>query len=463
MSKVQKNETQKNKNAIDLTNVNNIKSNKNNTSFTDMESLKSDSSSNYSNEFNQNFFNNEETINNNTNFTSNTNTETYTNYNNQNNKNEKSEIYNKNNKNIERNSINENEIKENDYISKNSLYESNIIKNNIEENNSYKFSFNLLKYLNIFSGSNNDNNNSNSQSVDNTSLLNSITTFINDKFMKPDLRWIINSNSIKLIKIIGNGGSSDVYLGDYRGTEVAVKKLRLIDAKKDYIKEYKREVSSLVLLYHPYLVLLMGAIAEPYNFSVVTEYCKGGNLFELLYKKPNIYLSWEFKKKILLEIAIGMNYLHTNNPPILHRDLKSLNILLTNKIEKSSDTTDIKISDFGLSRSYQKSCILSGHLGTCSWMAPEIIVNKRYSTKVDVYSYGIIIWEVCTRKIPYSSMSQQYIQFYVSVKKGRPNLKIIPNDTPPKIVQLMQMCWEHEPNNRPGFDYIVDFLRNLKI
>jgi len=454
MSKAPQNEGLKDNNIMNNTELKNkINKNKNNTSFTDVDSLKSDSSSNYSNEFNTNFFKNEENNNTNTNFT--TNTETNIDINN-----------NKNNE--DENDINKEENKDNNYISKNSIYESNTISNNIEENNSsYKFSFNLLKYLNIFSGSNNSNNNNennqNNLSIDNTALLNSITSFINDKFLKPDLRWIINSNSIKILKTIGFGGSSDVYLGDLRGTEVAVKKLRLLEAKKDYIKEYKREVSSLVLLYHPYLVLLMGAVAEPFNLSIVTEFCKGGNLFELLYKKPNINLSWELKKKILLQIAIGMNYLHTNNPPVLHRDLKSLNILLTDKIEKSSDTTDIKISDFGLSRLYQKSCILTGHLGTCYWMAPEIIVNKRYSTKVDVYSYGIIIWEVCTRKTPYSCMSQQQVQFYVSVKKGRPNLKIIPSNTPPKIIQLMQMCWDHEPNNRPSFEYIVEFLRNLDI
>ena len=459
MSKAPKNETEKDKNTLKFTDKNiKIHSNKNNKSFTDMESIKSDSSENYSNEFNQNFFENDIDNNINTNFT--TNTEAYSN-----------DII-KDNENIEKKEFIRKGSKENDYISKNSIYESNTIVNNMEENNSsYKFSFNLLKYLNlnIFSGSNNNNGNNNTENnqnnfeIDNSSLLNSITSFINDKFMKPDLRWIINSNSIKILKTIGFGGSSDVYLGDYRGTEVAVKKLRLIEAKKDYIKEYKREVSSLVLLYHPYLVLLMGAIAEPFNLSIVTEFCKGGNLFELLYKKPNVNLTWELKKKILLQIAIGMNYLHTNNPPVLHRDLKSLNILLTNNIEKDSDTTDIKISDFGLSRLYQKSCIMSGNLGTCYWMAPEIIVNKKYTTKVDVYSYGIIIWEMCTRKIPYSCMSQQHIQFYVSVKKGRPNLKIIPNNTPPKIVQLMQMCWEHEPDNRPTFDYIVDFLRNLSV
>ena len=454
MSKIgQKKEIKKENNIANLNELSNTKENKNHSSFSDYESFKSDSSSNYSNEFNTNFFKNEENNNTNTNFT--TNTETNIDINN-----------NKNNE--DENDINKEENKDNNYISKNSIYESNTISNNIEENNSsYKFSFNLLKYLNIFSGSNNSNNNNennqNNLSIDNTALLNSITSFINDKFLKPDLRWIINSNSIKILKTIGFGGSSDVYLGDLRGTEVAVKKLRLLEAKKDYIKEYKREVSSLVLLYHPYLVLLMGAVAEPFNLSIVTEFCKGGNLFELLYKKPNINLSWELKKKILLQIAIGMNYLHTNNPPVLHRDLKSLNILLTDKIEKSSDTTDIKISDFGLSRLYQKSCILTGHLGTCYWMAPEIIVNKRYSTKVDVYSYGIIIWEVCTRKTPYSCMSQQQVQFYVSVKKGRPNLKIIPSNTPPKIIQLMQMCWDHEPNNRPSFEYIVEFLRNLDI
>ena len=460
MSKIgQKKEIKKENNIANLNELSNTKENKNHSSFSDYESFKSDSSSNYSNEFNTNFFKNEEEENNITKTNYTTNTENNGNILSNNNNNKKS-------------GNTENDLNEINYISKNSLYESNIITKNMEENNSnssYKFSFNLLKYLNIFSGSNNNinsNNNENNQnnlSLDNTALLNSITSFINDKFMKPDLRWIINSNSIKILKNIGFGGSSDVYLGDYRGTEVAVKKLHLIEAKKDFIKEYKREVSSLVLLYHPYLVLLIGAIAEPFNLSIVTEYCKGGNLFELLYKKPNIYLSWELKRKILLEIAIGMNYLHTNNPPILHRDLKSLNILLTDKIEKNTDTTDIKISDFGLSRLYQKSCLLTGQLGTCYWMAPEIIVNKRYSTKVDVYSYGIIIWEVCTRKTPYSCMSQQQVQFYVSVKKGRPNLKIIPSNTPPKIIQLMQMCWDHEPNNRPTFEYIVDFLRNLKI
>ena len=88
--------------------------------------------------------------------------------------------------------------------------------------------------------------------------------------------------------------------------------------------------------------------AEPDNICIVTEYCVGGTLFDLLYKKKDLILKWELRLKILLEIAIGMNFLHSNVPPIIHRDLKSLNILLTEKMEKPTDCTNIKISDCGL-------------------------------------------------------------------------------------------------------------------
>jgi len=340
------------------------------------------------------------------------------------------------------------------YITDNSLYESKTLSDIINENNN-SLSFNVFKILNIFGTSEN-------QKIDNSILLQNITDFLDEKFWAV-LRWIIDSNSIKLSSTIGSGGSSEVYLGSYRGTEVAVKKYRLNEDKKDYIKEFKREISTLIILNHPYLVLFMGVIIEPNDISIVTEFCSGGTLFELLYKRPNLIIPWKLRKKILLQIAIGMNYLHSNDPPILHRDLKSLNILLTDRIENSNDTTDIKICDFGSSRDYTKSCILTGQLGTCYWMAPEVIVNKRYSTKVDVYSYGIILWEISTRQTPYSCMSQQQVLFYVSVKKGRPNMKIIPDNTPPKIIQLMTMCWDQEPNNRPSFEDIVEYLRNIEV
>ena len=118
--------------------------------------------------------------------------------------------------------------------------------------------------------------------------------------------------------------------------------------------------------------------AEPDNICIVTEYCVGGTLFDLLYKKKDLILKWELRLKILLEIAIGMNFLHTNVPPIIHRDLKSLNILLTEKMEKPTDWTRIKISDFGLSKIIKQlgdsKDKMTGQLGTCVSIIHNIII-----------------------------------------------------------------------------------------
>ena len=239
----------------------------------------------------------------------------------------------------------------NNYISKNSLYESKDISNIIEENNNnspfYKFS--IFKFFNNQFGFNNNNSNNNCAINNNlnSNLLTNIQNFIIEKVSKPITNWIIKSNTIKILRKIGEGNSSDIFLGIYRGIEIAEKRLHL--NKEKNITEFKREVSSFISLNHPYLLIFFGVIAEPKHLSIITEYCPGGNLHELLYKKKHIYLSWKIRKEFLLQIAIGMNYLHTNNPPILHRDLKSLNILLTNDIKKSNDITDIKIADLGLS------------------------------------------------------------------------------------------------------------------
>lgn len=192
--------------------------------------------------------------------------------------------------------------------------------------------------------------------------------FLKGEFCKPHFQFLISSKDIKLGKNIGFGGSSEVFIGNYRGTEVAVKRLRILEVNNENLKEFKREVSSLSILRHPNLVLFMGAIAEPNNICIVTEYCSGGTLFNILHQRQELILSWGLRLKILLEIATGMNFLHTNEPPIIHRDLKSLNILLADKIEKTTDTTTVKISDFGLSKIISRldsaKGTMTGQLGT---------------------------------------------------------------------------------------------------
>ena len=354
----------------------------------------------------------------------------------------------------------------NNYISKNSLYESKDISNIIEENNNnspfYKFS--IFKFFNNQFGFNNNNSNNNcaiNNSL-NSNLLTNIQNFIIEKVSKPITNWIIKSNTIKILRKIREGNSSDIFLGIYRGIEIAEKRLHL--NKEKNITEFKREVSSFISLNHPYLLIFFGVIAEPKHLSIITEYCPGGNLHELLYKKKHIYLSWKIRKEFLLQIAIGMNYLHTNNPPILHRDLKSLNILLTNDLKKSNDITDIKIADLGLSVVNEKKNLSNERVGTCHWMAPEVINCQRYTTKSDVYSFGIIIWEVCTREMPYDSINnRETILYRVSVNRERPNIKRMPNDTPEKLKELMEQCLEHEPNKRPSFENIIKIIKEIDL
>ena len=353
------------------------------------------------------------------------------------------------------------------YLSKNSSYESKDISNTIEENinknNPYRNFFKIFNNPFVFNINHNNNNINAELKLNPSNILKYIQNFFREKFSKPITNWIIKSSAIKILKKIGEGGSSDIFLGLYRGTQIAEKRLHLINVEKN-INEFKREVASFILLHHPYLLLFFGVIAEPKHLSIITEYCPGGNLHELLYKKKHIYLSWKIRKEFLLQIAIGMNYLHTNNPPILHRDLKSLNILLTNDIKKSNDITDIKIADLGLSVVNEKKNLPNERVGTCHWMAPEVINCQRYTTKSDVYSFGIIIWEVCTREMPYDSINnRETILYRVSVNRERPNIKRMPNDTPEKLKELMEQCLEHEPNKRPSFENIIKIIKEIDL
>ncbi len=346
----------------------------------------------------------------------------------------------------------------NKYNQNNQNKEYNLNQNQIPQ------SINIVNIVqNYTNNSNNNNNNINNNNEEYFSTR--ANTFLDQQLSLPNFHFILPSSSIKLIRRIGFGGSSEVFLGDYRGTEVALKKLKTFSLKEENLKEFKREVSSLSIIRHPNLVLFMGAIAEENNICIVTEYCDGGTLFNLLHQRKEINISWELRIRILLEISTGMNFLHTNNPRIIHRDLKSLNILLTNKISNSNDLTSIKISDFGLSKilnKFDKKEIMTGNCGTCHWMAPEVIKNLNYNIKADVYSFGIIIWEICVRETPYKDLNQQQISYFVTVKKGRPDLNLLPKDCPKGMKDLMIQCWSDSENERPSFSEVIEKLKEIQ-
>lgn len=142
-------------------------------------------------------------------------------------------------------------------------------------------------------------------------------------------------------KSIGSGASADVYKGSYKEMDVAIKKLKfdLSNANaSNPIKEFKREVSTLIKVRHPNLVLFVGACADKGHVMIVTEYCSGGSLFSLLHEKKTFNLSNKQKFRMALDIAKGMNFLHTQgDTPILHRDLKSLNLLVYEPVTSEHD------------------------------------------------------------------------------------------------------------------------------
>lgn len=146
-------------------------------------------------------------------------------------------------------------------------------------------------------------------------------------------------------------------------------------------------------LRHPNIVMFMGACTKLPNLAIVLEYCSRKSLWNLL-QNLDYKLNWEDRRRLALEIARGMNYLHMFPTPVLHRDLKSLNILI-------DDGFRPKIADFGWTR--LKAENMTGKIGTYQWMAPEVIKSQKYTEMADVFSFGIILWEIAAREPPYRS------------------------------------------------------------
>ncbi len=194
----------------------------------------------------------------------------------------------------------------------------------------------------------------------------SVAQLLNDEIEKTRLMIFVNMKEVKPQGILGSGASADVFKGMYRGTEVAVKRMRQIGTNDAIrIKELRQELATLSLIRHPNLVLFMGVGFTPEgNTCILTEYCSGGTLFKLLHESPGVALSWRQRHKMALDVARGMNSLHSYKPPIVHRDLKSLNLLMSEPVTGVCDPIQVKITDFGLARMQPKDEHMTGGAGT---------------------------------------------------------------------------------------------------
>jgi serine/threonine protein kinase len=246
---------------------------------------------------------------------------------------------------------------------------------------------------------------------------------------------------------IGRGGYGTVYKAKWRGSLVAVKKMKL-EGTNDRFNEFLQECQTMMSVRHPNIVLFMGACTVKPNLAIILEYCGNGSLWDVL-RNHNTPLPWYLRCKIALDTARGVNYLHNFPVPVLHRDLKSLNILL-------DDAMNAKLADFGWTRF--KAETMTNKIGTYQWMAPEVIQGQDYSEKADVYSFGIILWELATRKPPFRELNGLQVSQEVVKNNLRPPL---PKRCPEPFVKLMQKCWDRECEIRPSFAQIIEDLENF--
>ncbi|XP_073126456.1 serine/threonine-protein kinase CTR1 isoform X2 [Henckelia pumila] len=266
--------------------------------------------------------------------------------------------------------------------------------------------------------------------------------------------WLeISWDDLHIKERIGAGSFGTVYRAEWHGSDVAVKVLTLQDFHDDQLKEFLREVAIMKRIRHPNVVLFMGAVTKRPHLSIVTEYLPRGSLYRLIHRPAaGEILDQRRQLRMALDVAKCINYLHRLTPPIVHWDLKSPNLL----VDKN---WTVKVCDFGLSRFKANTFISSKSIaGTPEWMAPEFLRGEPSNEKSDVFSFGVILWELVTKQQPWSGLSPAQVVGAVAFQNRR---LAIPQSTPPILASLMESCWADDPALRPSFVDIVETLKKL--
>ncbi|CAN6452371.1 unnamed protein product [Victoria cruziana] len=260
-------------------------------------------------------------------------------------------------------------------------------------------------------------------------------------------------NDCRSLTSLFEGSFGTVHRADWHGSDVAVKILMEQDFHEERFNEFLREVAIMKRLRHPNIVLFMGAVTQPPNLSIVTEFLSRGSLYKLIHR-PGARESMDERRRLNMafDVAKGMNYLHRRSPPIVHRDLKSPNLLVDKK-------WTVKVCDFGLSRLKANTFLSSkSTAGTPEWMAPEVLRDEPSNEKCDVYSFGVILWELVTMQQPWSSLNPAQVVAAVGFQNKRLQ---IPSYVNPKVASIIESCFANDPWKRPSFSSIMDSLKSL--
>lgn len=230
------------------------------------------------------------------------------------------------------------------------------------------------------------------------------------------VKWRIDSDAIAMGDAAGHGVFGAVFLGLFRGTLVAIKQLYQNNNQAAEYTSIEDEAVTLVNLRHPNVVLFMGFVHEIDKLWIVTEYCSRGSLRDLL-DSTSLRLTQNRVLKFALGAARGLAYLHGQDSPVLHLDLKTSNILI-------SSGWETKLADFGLSKNID-NIENNKFAGTIQYSAPEILESNTFSEAADVYSFGICLWEMAAREIPFEGTSPMEVLWGVVKENRRPPLDVI--------------------------------------
>lgn len=259
--------------------------------------------------------------------------------------------------------------------------------------------------------------------------------------------WELDPAEIKFQERIASGAFGDLYKGTYCGQDVAIKILRNVQDDSQQYQEFLQEVSIMRKVRHKNVVQFIGACTRKPNLCIVVEYMPGGSVYDYMRRAGPLKLATLLK--VSVEICRGMDYLHKRK--IAHRDLKAANLLM-------DETGVVKIADFGVARIMDTAGVMTAETGTYRWMAPEVIEHKPYGEKADVFSFGILLWELLTGRVPYDDMTPLQAAVGVVQKGLRP---AVPQTTPPALANVMAQCWVREPQARPTFENLRDQLDEI--
>eukprot|EP00794_Sanderia_malayensis_P019905 gene19905-21849_t len=280
---------------------------------------------------------------------------------------------------------------------------------------------------------------------------------------------------------IGRGGFGTVSKGRWRNADIAIKRLHEHVIEED-IKPF---ITETINLPHHNIVQFYGVCILRPNLCIITEYMEGGSVAHIIHREGRV-LSWEKRMKWSIDAAKGMTYLHGQSPPILHRDLKSDNLLV-------DENGLVKISDFGAVKLLEPIYARHQHqeqnskknennhaeannseehascdtlwAGTLRWAAPEVIRKKgekkniKYTPACDVHSFAMTVWELVSNRRPYYDLTWDH-EVMEAIKNGiRPDF---PDNTPRSVKNFISSCWNGDATARPAFCQIIHTLEAVK-